>query len=176
MAVLSVAACLLLVLRVDIRIAEDRLAEGNLGSLEGDFSLIAVLDLADSDVDVLIVDTVDQRLAVLAVDNCLKCHILSHELRKCLGNLIVITLLDDDIALIGVGLGEFGSLVSDRSSLCGKRITGLCGVQLTGSADVACVKFFNFLGLVALHNVDLARLFLCLCCCVVENISAFDNA
>ena len=64
MTVLTVTACLLLVLGVYVGIAEDRLAEGNLRSLQSDFCLIAVFDLADSHIDVLIIDTVNERLAV----------------------------------------------------------------------------------------------------------------
>ncbi len=176
MAVLSVPAGLLLILGIHIRFLADGLAEGNLWTAQLYCNLKLLLQLTYNHIQVLIAHAVKQSLTVLGIIDSLKSQILFHHLRKCLGNLILISLILCLIAHVCIGLGNLGSSERHRCSLGGKGISRLGTVQLADSSDIACVKLRNLDRLIALHYIELAQLFLCLLILVVEGIVRFDNA
>ena len=76
----------------------------------------------------LITDTIDKALTVCTIIYYTKCLVFTHHLRKCLGNLILITLLHCFKSLAGIWCGKECLRIKNRICFCRKAVTSLYAV------------------------------------------------
>ena len=176
MAVLTMSAGLLLVLSLHIRGLFDGLPVSHLGLIQFNLHLVFVQQAAGDDLQVLIAHAVQKKLAILCVIDHFYREILMGNLLKRLGNLVDIPLIFCLVPHIGVGRGNLPFTKLNRSVFGGQTVAGAGRRQLRQSADIPCVKFAYFHGLIALHYVQLADLLLDVFIHIVDQVVRLEHA
>ena len=176
MTVLAVAAGLFFVFCFYIRIFADRLAEGYLRTGQLYFYFVALQQLADDNIDVLVAHAVQQCLMVCRIIDCLHSQVFLHHLGKGLGDLIYIGFVLRFISFCGVRSRNIRFSVADLIVLCRKGIACSCIAEFCDGTDISCMKLRYFDRLGAFEHVQLAQFFFGFLIYIIEHIIAFNNA
>ncbi len=146
----------------------DGFAVGDLGRLEGDFGVVALLEAADDGLDVGLAGAGDEELVGLRIAEEADEQVLFHELVDGGGELVFV---GAGLGLDGVGhgrLGERGQFDLDVGALGAERVAGEGFAELGDGAEVAGVELGDFDGLAALHDGEVGEALLAAAGVVLE--------
>ncbi len=139
--------------------AANGFAIGDLGRLEREVDVVALVQLGDDDLDVLLARAGQQKLFCLRIARKAQCWIFFHDLVNAHADFVFI---GARLGLDGKGDGRFGKLrgrIVDRRVFVAERFTRGGFLQLGDGADVACVQFVDFRELLALHYLRVLKAF-----------------
>ncbi len=134
----------------------DGFAVRHLGSLEGDFGVVALFEAADDGFNVRLAGAGDEELVGLRVAEEADEQVFFHELVDGGGELVFVGAA---LGLDGVGhgrLGGSGHIHLDLRALLAQRVAGEGFAQLGHGAQIAGVQLGHFDGLAALHDAQMA--------------------
>ena len=156
---LAVSAGLLLVAALDVGGAADGFAVGHLGGLEDDLGVVAALELADDDLDVLLAGAGDEEVLGLRIAEEAQHGVLFHELVDA----------DAEFVFVGAGLGLDGEgdgglgqgdgRVLDGRGLVAQGVAGEGVLELGDGADVSGRELGDGDELLAQNGGDVGELF-----------------
>ena len=176
MTVLSVSSGLLLVFILDIRFLSDGLLERDPRSVKRDLNLVLLLQGVHDHIELLLSESVDESLSVRGIVLRADREILLHDLCKCLGYLVLISLVYSLVLSVCVRLRNGCLHIYDRSVLRGERLRSRHIVKLCERSDISGVKLGYLLRLVRADHVNLSDLLLCIGLIVVHEIIGLQHS
>ena len=132
---------------------------GHLRRLQVDFGVVAVLQLGDHDLDVLLAGAGDEEFLGLRIAEEAQHGIFFHQLVDAVAQLVFV---GARLGLDGEGdgrLGEGDLRILDRRTFVAQRVAGQGVLQLGDGADIAGVQLVHRNGGLALHGGEVGKLF-----------------
>src|SRR6185437_10775386 len=157
-AVLAVAAALLLVATLDVSLAANGFTVRDFGSFEVDFSVVALLELGNNHLNVLLAGAGDEKFLGLLVAEEAEHGVFFHQLVDAVGELVFI------VAALGLdreGDGRFGECdpgILNGIGFIAQCVTRESVFQLGHSADIACMELRDRQQVLALRNGQVRQL------------------